>query len=168
VANSRSTNTSRYFAPAVVRDQGPLKFLDRCLTPGTTPQDYLDALNSRVFFWLTYERLLRLVGAKNYRARPQLVLRLSTAELLRRHGDRVQLAPFNSGDLHVPSLPQRGKDVFVGVDVYPYDAWRAKRGPRGDAVVELTVRHSVPDAVNLVSRVERWRDGAPTEVVYQA
>lgn len=42
---------------AIVRDQGPLKFLDECLVPGTTRQEFLDLLNGRVFFWLTRERL---------------------------------------------------------------------------------------------------------------
>src|SRR5688500_15110241 len=37
---------------AVIRDQGPLKFLAQCLTEGTTTQQYLDALNGRVYFWL--------------------------------------------------------------------------------------------------------------------
>jgi hypothetical protein len=153
---------------AVVRDQGPLKFLDQCLTPGTTPQEYLDALNGRVFFWLTHERLRRLLGAARYRARPQIVLHLDTTELLRRHGERVQLAPYNTGDLHVPTLPPRGSNVFIDVDDYPYSSWRAKRGQRRDAIVELTVRHALPDATELTTRVERWSGGAATEVLYQA
>jgi hypothetical protein len=39
---------------AVIRDQAPLKFLDQCLAEGTTAQEYLDALNERVFFWLSF------------------------------------------------------------------------------------------------------------------
>lgn len=153
---------------ATVRDQGPLKYLDRCLTPGTTAQQYLDALNGRVFFWLTRERLLRLLGAARYRARPQIVLHLDTAQLLHRHAERIQLAPYNTGDLHVPTLPARGSDVFVDVDAYPYTMWRAKRGMRRDAIAELTVRHSVPDVAQLTTRVERWSTGQPIEILHQS
>jgi hypothetical protein len=155
------------YGRAVVRDQGPLKFLDRCLTPGTTPQEYLDALNSRVFFWLTRERLLRLLTASRYRKQPQTVLFLDTAELLRRHGDRVQLAPFNTGSMHVPTAPPRGAEVFVDVNHYPHAEWRARRGPRADAVVELTIPHAVNDAADLALRVERWSGGIPVDVLHK-
>ena len=44
-----------------IRDQLPLKFLDECLEEGVARQDFLDALNGRVFFWLAEERLQRLL-----------------------------------------------------------------------------------------------------------
>lgn len=152
---------------AVVRDQRPLKFLDRCLTPGTTPQQFLDALNNRVFFWLTYERLQRLLGANLYRNHPQTVLHIDTAALLDQHRDAIQLAPYNTGSMHVPTAPPRGADVFVDLDDYPYEQWEKKRGRRQDAVVELTVPHSVPCVAECTLRVERWHGGAPQEVLYE-
>jgi hypothetical protein len=152
----------------VIRDQGPLKFLDRCLEPGTTPEEYLAALNGRVFFWLTAERVERLLGARRYRTKPQTVLHLDTARLLDRYGDQVQLAPYNTGSMHVPNAPRRDIDVFVDLDKYPYDKWRACRGGRSDAVVELTVPYAVPDVSDFVVRVERWNGGALTEVLHQA
>jgi hypothetical protein len=152
----------------VVRDQGPLKFLNQCLTEGTTAQDYLDALNERVFFWLSCSRLKRLLGARRYRDNAATVIHVDTARLLARHADAVQLAPYNTGSMHVPSAPRRGTDVFVDVDRYPYKEWRAKRGPSGDAVVELTVKYEVKDIVDLTQRVERWVGGRRVEVLYQA
>jgi hypothetical protein len=155
------------YGPAVIRDQGPLKFLDRCLEPGTTPEEYLAALNGRVFFWLTPERVRRLLGARRYRIKPQTVLHVDTARFLDRHGDQVQLAPYNTGSMHVPNAPRRGIDVFVDLDKYPYANWRARRGIRSDAVVELTVLYAVPNVSDFVVKVERWNDGALAEVLYQ-
>jgi hypothetical protein len=152
--------------PAVIRDQRPLKFLDRCLESGTTPEDYLAALNGRVFFWLTPERVRRLLGARRYRIKPQTVLHVDTARLLHRYGDQVQLAPYNTGSMHVPNAPRRGIDVFVDLDKYPYAKWRACRGSRSDAVVELTVPYAVPDVSDFVVKVERWNDGALAEAFY--
>jgi hypothetical protein len=137
------------------------------MLPGTSPEQFLDALNGRVFFWLTMERLVRLVGAVRYRRQPQIVLQVSTAELMSRYGDQVELAPLNTGSMHVPTAPARGVEVFVRVDEYPYEQWRAKRGPRADAVVELTVPYAIPDIAEMTTRVERWIDRRSTEVLFQ-
>lgn len=169
VRRSRTVLAHPGLAPAVIRDQLPLKYLEQVLTDGTTPQEYLALLNGRVFFWLTRERLSRLLQARQYRSHPHLVLCLDTAELLRRHGTNVQLAPYNTGSMlrPPPYSPRRGRDVFVDIDEYPYSRWRRQRGPRGDAVVELTVDYAVPDAAELVLRVERWEGGACTEILLE-
>lgn len=153
--------------PAVIRDQGPLKFLDQCLEPGTTPEAYLAALNSRVFFWLTHERVRRLLGARRYRIKSQTVLHVDTAHLVDRYGDQIELAPYNTGSMHVPTAPRRGVDVFVDLDKYPHAEWRARRGAREDAVVELTVPYAIPDISDFMIKVERWTAGAPVEVLYE-
>ncbi|MER5806285.1 DUF7002 family protein [Streptomyces mirabilis] len=152
----------------VLRDQGPLKFLDACLAPGTTAQEFLDLLNGRVFFWLSRSRLQRLLGAARYRSQAQTVLQFDTAEVLARYGKQVQLAPFNTGSMHVPPphSPVRGRDAFRDVEDYPFDHWRAKRGNSGDAVVELTIPTAVPDAGELAVRVERWINVAPVETLH--
>ncbi|GAA5021725.1 DUF7002 family protein [Actinopolymorpha pittospori] len=142
-----------------IRDQLPLKFLDGCLTASTTPRQFLDALNGRVFFWVTEARLLRLLRATQYRKKRQTILRVDTARLMERHEGRVQLAPYNTGSMHVPTAPKRGADVFVDVASYPYGEWRRRRGKAGDALVELTVPHSVPDIVDCLLSVESWSGG---------
>lgn len=152
--------------PVTIRDQRPLKFLEHCLDGDTTGQQFLDALNGRVFFWLTQERLIRLLGAKLYRCRRQTVLHVSTGALLAKHGSRAQLAPYNTGSMHVPNAPKRGTDVFVDVAEYPYEAWRVRRGPSQDAAVELTVPYAVPDIGDVVTRVETWSGGRPIEVLF--
>lgn len=109
------------YGTAVVRDQRPLKFIDRCLTPGTTLEDFLDALNARVFFWASRERVDRLLGARAYRAGRHVLLQVPTERMLERYGGRVELAPYNTGSTHVPTAPSRGPEVFVPVAQYPYD-----------------------------------------------
>jgi hypothetical protein len=65
-----------------IRDQLPLKFLDECLEEGVARQDFLDAPNGRVFFWLAEERLQRLLNARAYRSRPHLIMQIDTGSLL--------------------------------------------------------------------------------------
>jgi hypothetical protein len=160
--------TNAEFGTITIRDQLPLKFLDRCVTDGTTPRQFLDALNGRVFFWLDINRLRTLLGARRYRTARHVVLCVDTARLLRVYGPTVQLAPYNTGSMHVPTAPKRGADVFTDVADYPYEHWRAKRGTGSTgAVVELTVPYAVPDIADLVDRVEVWEAGDPVATLFQ-
>jgi hypothetical protein len=78
---------------ALIRDNKPMqeKTLGRCLT-GMTPREWYESLNRRVFFWVDRRRLIKLLGARAYRNQPHLVFELDTAELLRRHAQRVTLS----------------------------------------------------------------------------
>lgn len=149
-----------------VRDQRPLKFLGACLSGGTTEQEFLDLLNGRVFFWLSLQRLQTLLSASLYRDTPQTVLQFNTAEVLDRYGDRVQLAPYNTGSVQYRNSPMRGRDVFRSVEDFPFDDWQVRRGRTRDAVVELTILNAVPDAGALAIRVERWSGGKSVETLH--
>ena len=48
---------------AVIRDQKPMKFLMEKIEPGASVEDFLMAINSRVFFWPNQDRLGRLRNA---------------------------------------------------------------------------------------------------------
>ncbi|NHT16136.1 hypothetical protein [Cellulomonas sp. IC4_254] len=148
----------------LVRDQRPLKFIDQCLLPGTTLQEFLDALNGRVFFWVSLERLRRLMGATAYKRHPQTVLEVDTAKLLAAH-PQVDLAPYNTGSVHVPNMPARGPETFVRLEDYPYEQMAKRRG-RSDAVVELTVPYASPNVVDAVLTVTRWEQGEPTSQLF--
>ncbi|WP_205873517.1 DUF7002 family protein [Mycobacterium camsae] len=137
-----------------IRDQLPLKFLDACLQEGVSRQDFLDALNGRVFFWLTEQRLQRLLNAKAYRGRRHLILSIDTRALLAKYATEIELAPYNTGSAHVPNAPNRGPGVFTSLSDYPFAFWRVKRGRKGEHVVELTVRYSVPDVIAFIQRAE--------------
>lgn len=149
---------------AVLRDQGPVSdaALRRCLDDGLLPGDWYRMLNGRVFFWPSHARLLRLLGARAYRGRPQTVLTLDTASLAEAHGAAMHLSAINSGAT-IFGGPRRGIGTFVPLAAYPFAAWRAKRG-LADAVVEVTVPDGVPDAVRHVLAVDRIADGTATAI----
>lgn len=151
---------------AVVRDQLPLKFLSQCLLPGVTERDFLDALNGRVFFFVDPSRLSRLLNARAYRRHPQTVLTLDTESFLADH-PRVELAPYNTGSVHLPTMPARGPSTYVPIDDFSFDEWRLRRGP-ANAIVELTVPLGAPRVARSVLQVERWSGGEPVEELYRA
>lgn len=150
---------------AVVRDQIPLRErpLRSCLTDMTL-EEWLETLNSRVFFWLDEPHLETLLGAGAYRDSAHDVLQVDTASLLDRHADRVTLSPINSGSTIYKPRP-RGSGTFMPIADYPFEERRRARGK--DAIVELAVDHSVPDILEVLVRVERRRAGGQTgEVVW--
>lgn len=140
----------------VVRDQLPLKFLDRVLENGTSREDFLGILDERCFFWASEERLFRLLRGRMYRKTPQVVLTVNTTTLVLEYGDRIELSPYNSGSAHVPTAPKRGKTTFRPIERYDYDGWRRARGRSADALVEVTVLGPIPDILNHVSAVRHF------------
>lgn len=142
---------------AVIRDQIPLneKKLRRCLPEHLAPSDWYRLLNTKVFFWLTRERLQRLTNAKAYSNRSHDVIEVDTQSLIKAHRDRIWLCQINSGNTsHVPA--PRDETTFKRIGDYPYD----RRRRRSDRVVELAMDHSVPDIVEHVSRVVVMRGTA--------
>lgn len=148
--------TDRADHTVVVRDQLPLKFLDRVLEKGTSREEFLETLDERCFFWASEHRLLRLLRGRMYRKTPQVVLTVDTATLVDAYGDKIELSPYNSGSAHVPTAPKRGKETFQPIDRYDYDGWRRARGKSGDAVVEVTILGPVPDIMNHVTAVRHF------------
>lgn len=135
--------------PAVtIRDQHPMseKALERCLRDGVTPEQWFRTLNERVFFWLTRERLGRMMNSPAYVHMPHLVLTLCTRTIAEKHWSSVRLCAMNSG-CTVPFAHPRGAGTFLKPAEYPWDERRA-RGK--DRVVEFTVLggvSSVQDAL---------------------
>ena len=158
--------TSAALGDMTIRDQRPARFLKECMNDGVSPQDYLDALNRRVFFWLRRSRLAGLLNARLYRHSRHTVLHVDTARLIGAYPGLVQLAPYNTGSMHVPTAPRRGPQVFTDLADYPYERWLAKRGRSGEPVVELTLSYAIPDIARFVTRVETWTGGRPIAVLY--
>jgi hypothetical protein len=133
---------------AFIRDNKPMqqKALERCLSE-MTPREWYEHLNRRVFFWVEWKRLLKLLGARAYRDRPHLVLEVDAAGLLDRHADRVSLSPINSGATFALGPAPRGPDTFR----------RIADHPNGKPIVELSVDYAVPDIAEFTLRVRRWR-----------
>lgn len=140
----------------VIRDQKPLKFLDRVLHDDTTADEFLRILDERCFFWASEDRLRRLLNGKNYRETKQVVLTIDTRSLVAAYGDIIELSPYNSGSAHVPNAPKRGRTTFQTIGNYDYDGWRSKRGKSGDALVEVTVPGAIPDLMAHVVQVRTF------------
>lgn len=148
---------------ATVRDQIPMHENDllRCLQGGLTPKSWYKLLNERVFFWLTEERLSRLLCAGAYRSMDHLILTVSTSAIVECYRDTIELAPMNTGCTK-PMAHPRGADTFLSIADYPYATWKKKRR-RGERVVELTVLGGVPDIADYVEEVSiRSCGGAKT------
>lgn len=142
---------------AVIRDQKPMPAirLAPCLLDGFTPRAWYELINSRVFFWLSEERLLRLLAARAYRNRSHTVLHVDTKGLVKAYAEFIELTPINSGNT-LPVGRPRGRDTFRTISDYPFDKMCLKR-KKQDAVAELCVRYAVPNIRDFVSRVERRR-----------
>lgn len=132
---------------ALVRDNKPMqeKSLERCLVE-MTPREWYEHLNRRVFFWVEWKRLLKLLGARAYRDRLHLVLEIDTAELLRRHTEKVTLSAINSGATFAMNPASRGPDTFR----------RIADHPEGKPIVELSLDYAVSDVAEFVLSVSHW------------
>jgi len=120
---------------AVVRDQKPLSDsrLSSCLID-MTPTEWYQCLNSKVFFWLTEERLLRFLNAKSYKDKAHSVLTLDTSAIFRDQMGRISLSPMNSGCTR-PFAHPRGSATFQRFSEYPFST----RRNRPDIAVELLI-----------------------------
>jgi hypothetical protein len=138
---------------AVIRDQLPMDDvgLRRCLPPHFTPADWYRLLNQKVFFWLTRERLVKLLKAGSYKDRPHTVIGVSTRALVEAHRERIWFCPMNSGCTK-PYPHPRDEQTFRRIPDYPYSHWR-KRRRRGERVVELAIDYEVPNIADIVTRV---------------
>ncbi|SEM42882.1 hypothetical protein SAMN05444354_116162 [Stigmatella aurantiaca] len=153
---------------AVIRDQKPMSDagLLRSLSGGLSPADWYQLLNARVFFWVSHERLMKLLKARAYRDKRQTVLTVDTARLLALHEARVLLSPRNSGATKPFPWP-RGPDTFLPMARYPFSFWDQKR-KRKNPVAELTVTYAVPDIRDFVLRVEEYVGGQPDTLLFKA
>jgi hypothetical protein len=138
----------------VLRDQKPMpeRRLLQALTDGTTPQQWYELINEKVFFWVEEERLHRLLGARDYRNLEHDVLTLNSAELIQAYADKIWLCHMNSGNTW-PIPHRRGTEVFRRIADYPVKA----SGRPAKAVVELVVDYAVPNIADYVLEVRRMK-----------
>lgn len=152
---------------AVVRDQKPMSdsALHKCLQDALTAEDWYLTLNAKVFFWLSRERLTRLLTARAYRDRRQTVLELDSQALITDYRSKILLSPINSGSTIMNPQP-RGLKTFLTIEEYPYDLWRKKRR-RSDAVVELAVIGGVPNISEYVLKVTEEGGSQSAALLYE-
>jgi hypothetical protein len=152
------------FPSAIVRDQKPMteSALKKCLATEVTPRQWFEILNDRAFFWLSRDRLRGLLGARAYRGRPQTVLTVDTASLLKAHRGRIELSPLNSGATIYKPQP-RGRNTFLPITEYPFEE-RRKTRKVDKSVVELVVRQGVPDIADHLIAAHRIHKGVHQEL----
>jgi hypothetical protein len=153
---------------AVVRDQGPLHppSLQAALIDLTVEQ-WLQLLNERVFLFLQRSQVDALVGARQYRDHPNLVISVDTASLVAAYESRVELCRINSGFAQRHNHTSRGSATFLPIAEYEHPARAVPRSGAAYDVKEFTVVGGVPDLVDHVVRVERVVGEVVVEVMYQ-
>lgn len=150
---SSTTISSPGLYDAVIRDQKAMSDsgLYRCLPSHITPSDWYALLNSKVFFWLSEERLHRMTTSREYHLREHEILEVNTRSLIDAHFSNIWLCPINSGCTK-PMPHSRDDASFTRIQEYKYSHWKTRRR-RGERVVELTVVYAVPDIQNHIERV---------------
>jgi|ERR1043166_3429656 hypothetical protein len=158
---------NRRLGKAVVRDQGPMSDgdLKRCLIR-LAPTDWYQILNRHVFFWPTWNRLLRMLNAKTYKSQKHTVLTVNTASLLEAWESNVRLTALNSGCTRPRAWP-RGRKTFMAMKDYPFEARRRNQG-LGNALAEVAIQYSVPDIQKHVIAVDHMLSDQILESVYRA
>jgi hypothetical protein len=125
-------------------------------------QEWYRVLNSQVYFWTSWERLMRLFNARAYRGKTQCIMTIDTESFLDRYSEKVALSPINSGSTIFKPQP-RGSDTFLPLVDFPFDDWKAKRGSGKKAIVEITVKYSVPDIRDFVTDVVHMKNKKVTK-----
>ncbi|MEL7254736.1 MAG: hypothetical protein AAGL23_11220 [Pseudomonadota bacterium] len=148
----------------VITDNKPLLFA--CLAPalddGLTPEQWLDMLNSRVFFWPSQK-----IGSNNLRFRNANLGYESewqvydTKSLLRPIWEMAEIAPFNTGAASRKAA-RRGLSTFASLNELDPSKWRSARKSRGlikglDKIKEVTVRGSIAHAGDALMSIEPAR-----------
>lgn len=148
-----------------IRDQKPMNdaALVRCLRDDLSPEDWYRILNRRTFFWLTIERLEKLLCAGSYADSPHDVLVVDIRSLVGRHRGAITLSPMNSGNTR-PYPHPRGLDTFLSIEEYPYADRKARRL---ETVVELAVDYSVPDIADHVVQVFATSCGGDRSLIWE-
>jgi hypothetical protein len=138
----------------VLRDQKPMppERLERALVDGTTPKQWYELINGKVFFWAEEHRLFGLLGARDYRNLEHDVLTIESASFIRAYAGHIWLCHMNSGNTW-PMPHVRGVDIFKRISDYPSNA----RGNPAKPVVELVVDGQVRDIARYVVEVRRMR-----------
>jgi hypothetical protein len=146
----------------VLRDQKPMPEgrLIQALTDGTTPRQWYELINHKVFFWAEEQRLHRLLGARDYRRLEHDVLTLDSATFVPAYAEAIWLCHMNSGNTW-PMPHRRGTEIFRRIPDYPVK----RSGKPIKTVVELVVDYAVPNIAEYVVEVRRMRGSEILEVI---
>ena len=138
--------------PAYLRDQKPMndEKLRKVLKNGMLPCQWYELLNGKVFFWLTKNRLHRMIKA--YHGHQHLLLVLNTKKLVEDYSEKIWLSPMNSGCTK-PFPHPRDENTFSKIENYPWE----KRKNKGidNVVAELCVDDKVENVEKYIEAAFR-------------
>lgn len=139
--------------PIRLRDQKPMSWqsLSDSLTD-MSPEDWLETLNSHVFFWPTIRRLSTMLGARTYRHHKHDVLILDTRKILMDYQAGTLLSTINSGAT-IPWKHPRGKKTFVPFSEFDLEK-RLANAARESAVAEFLVPRRLENVGSYLISVE--------------
>jgi len=148
----------------ILRDQKPMSDarLEIALNGSSTPREWYELLNRRVFLWATKDRLLTLLSARHYRSVFHDVLTVDCASFAKDYHKKIELCHMNSGNTF-PIPHHRTSCIFQSIDDYP-----AK--PSGfpiKEVAEVTVPHRIPNILDYVIRVDSYKGPDLSRVIYE-
>ena len=144
----------------VIRDQGPIRPADlEVVLEGMSVQEWYELLNRKTFFWLTRERLQKLLDGRRYQRSEHVVIIVDTQALVEGYLDKITLSPINSGSAF-NRMGKRGPYTFKAIQDYPMA--RSK-----DAPAELAVDWSIPDIADLALRVEVWQGSSVVTTIWE-
>ncbi|MDI1330896.1 hypothetical protein [Pseudomonas sp.] len=146
----------------VLRDQKPMPEgrLLQALTNGTTPRQWYELINNKVFFWAEEVRLHRLLGARDYRKLEHDVLTLDSAAFIPAYAESIWLCRMNSGNTW-PMPHRRDTEIFRRIPDYPVK----RSGKPVKDVVELVVDYAVPNIADYVVEVRRMKGSDVLDVI---
>lgn len=146
----------------VLRDQKPMPEgrLITALTGGTTPRQWYELINGKVFFWAEEQRLHGLLGARDYRKLEHDVLTLDSSTFIPAYAEAIWLCHMNSGNTW-PMPHRRGTEIFCKVVDYPV----TRTGKPKKKVVELVVDYAVPNIADYILEVRRMKGNEVLNVI---
>jgi len=141
-----------------IRDQDPMRdrpsdgiVLANLLEPGISVQNWLEFLNSKIFFWVSEYEFKKMLCARLYKNKPHWVLKVDTRALLKEYADKASVSEQNSGSLY--SKKPRGPKTFVPL----LQCWL-----RND-IIELAIDYGVSDigkyTLSVVECTGYWQNG---------
>lgn len=105
--------------------------LIRYLPSHTSPLQWYKLLNNKVFFWVTRDRLLRLLNAGAYRLKEHDVLEAEARPLFKMSRKKIWLCSINSGCTK-PFPHPRDEKTFFRIGGYPYAQWKKREGVQSE------------------------------------
>ena len=140
----------------VIRDQAPIPPEDlKTRLIGISIREWYELINSKIFFWVSKNRLDNFLNAINYRNRSHTVLTISTRNLLSNYINAITLTDINTGFIYFGGT--RGKHTFRSIEEFP-----ANR-----TVWELVIEYAVYDVTDVAITVEEWKRDRLLEVIWK-